>query len=342
MCKQGENCHLPDCFCSTFHHLLDPEEIPQIVYFAFDDGVKEQAEAHYNRLFSEDRKNPNGCPISMTLYVSGDQTEYPVLSELSKRGFEIAVHSMSHEVIKTGEKVRDEAIGQRDNIINFSNVTVNQIHGWRSPYLKTAGDDQIQALQDLNFTYDVSFVYTRKTMDDLNPWPFTLDYGWTLPCDLPPCPAKEHPGFWVVPVNAMRDYGDWAACRSFDSCANKPLTMNQTYNYFMDNFRSHYQGNRAPFGIHMHANWFSKEEHINAMDKAIHDLLEYDDVYIVSINQALEWMKRPTELRFIDRFKPWRCSPLEEGIITFRVVLIFVLVVVAVGIYVKVMSTLFG
>ncbi|XP_033742091.1 uncharacterized protein LOC117328704 [Pecten maximus] len=342
VCKQGENCHLPDCFCSTFHHPLDPKEIPQIVYFAFDDGVKTESEAYYNRLFGEERNNPNDCPISMTLYVSGDDTDYPMLSKFSDRGFEIVVHSMSHGVIDTGERVRAEASGQRDNIINFSNVTADKIHGWRSPYLKTAGDEQIDVLQNLSFAYDVSFAYTRKKMEDLNPWPFTLDYGWTLPCDIQPCPTDKHPGFWVVPVNAMRDYGDWGSCGFLDSCANKPLTKNQTYNYIMDNFRSHYHGNRAPFGIHMHAKWFTKAEHIDAMDQAIHDLLEYDDVYIVSINQTVEWMKRPTELQFINRFKPWRCTSQSDSIITFRAILIFVLAVAGTGIYVKVMSTIFG
>ncbi|XP_021364399.1 uncharacterized protein LOC110457437 [Mizuhopecten yessoensis] len=264
---------------STFNHPLDPKEIPQIVYFGVDDGVKPEAEAYYNRLFGQERKNPNDCPISMTLYVSGEDTDYLALNEYYDRGFEIAVHSMSHTVIDTGEKLRAEAKGQRDNIINLSkNITEDMIHGWRSPYLRTAGDAQIEVLQNLSFAYDVSLLYTRKTMTDINPWPFTLDYGWTLSCEIQPCPTNRHPGFWVVPVNAMRDYGDWGACRFLDSCVNKPLSMNQTYKYIMDNFRSHYHGNRAPFGIHMHAKWFNKAEHVEAMDLVIHDLLEYDDV----------------------------------------------------------------
>ncbi|XP_060064782.1 chitin deacetylase 8-like [Ylistrum balloti] len=278
----------------------------------------------------------------MTLYASGDNTDYTELNHYSDRGFEIAIHSISHTVIDTGEKIQIEALGQRENIINFSNITKDKIHGWRSPYLQTAGDVQIEVLQNNNFTYDVSFPYTRKKMTDLNPWPFTLDYGWTLPCEIQPCPTEKHPGFWAVPVNAMRDYGDWGACGFLDSCVNKPLTVNQTYTYIMDNFRSHYHGNRAPFGIHMHATWFTKPEHIEAMDRAIQDFLGYDDVFIVNINQTVEWMKRPTELKFINRFKAWSCSPQADSIITFRFILIFILVVCGVGFYVKLMSSVFG
>ncbi|OWF45132.1 hypothetical protein KP79_PYT13242 [Mizuhopecten yessoensis] len=311
VCKQGENCLLPDCFCSTFNHPLDPKEIPHIVSFGFSDGVSVAAEELFNRLFRHERKNPNDCPISMTLYISEENTNYPVLQDYSNKAFEIAIKgpSQSNSVIDRGDNLRKEAKRLRSNINMYTNITEEKINGWQSAYLKTEGDAQVKVLQNLNFTYDVSLLYKRKKMADLNPWPFTLDYGWTLPCEIQPCPTDRHPGFWVVPVNAMRDFGDWGACSFIDSCTNKPITVNQTYKYIMDNFRSHYHGNRAPFSIHMHASWMTKEaKHVEAMDLVIHDLLEYDDVYIVNINQTLEWMKRPTELQFIRRFKPWNCT----------------------------------
>ncbi|XP_033744124.1 uncharacterized protein LOC117330007 [Pecten maximus] len=278
----------------------------------------------------------------MTLYVSGDNNDYSLVNEYSNRGFEIAIKDMRHSS-HNSETLLVDAKRRKENIINFSNVTSDKIHGWRSPYLKTARDEQIDVLQNQNFTYDVSFVYTRKKMEDLNPWPFTLDYGWTLPCDIQPCPTEKHPGFWVVPVNAMRDYGDWGACEFLESCANKPLTVNKTRTYIMDNFRSHYHGNRAPFGIHMHASLFTERtEFLDGLDQAIHDMLEYDDVFIVSIHQAVEWMKRPTELEFINRFKPWRCSSQTDSAITLPGILIFLLVVVGISIYIRIMTKLFG
>ncbi|XP_069128984.1 chitin deacetylase 7-like [Argopecten irradians] len=341
VCEQGKNCLLPNCFCSTFYHnLFDPEDIPQIVYFGFDDGAKPGAEAYLDRLFGHERKNPNKCPISVTLYVSGDNHDYSGVNRYSRRGFEIAIKS-THQDIDPSTESKIEVKRQKANIIKLSNVTEGRIHGWRSPYQKTVGDYQIRTLQNNDFTYDVTLGYTRHKMADSNPWPFTLDYGWTLPCNNHPCPRNKHPGFWVVPVNAMRDYGDWGSCEFVDSCVNKPLTENKTYNYIMDNFRSHYHGNRAPFGIHIHESLFTeKTVFLNGLDKAIQDLLKYEDVYIVSINQTLEWMKRPTKLRSIDSFRPWSCSESDGGI-SLPGVVIFLIIVVMISIYVRIMTKLF-
>lgn len=40
-CTQGRDCLLPDCFCSTFDHpdFTNVKDIPQMVYFAFDDAL---------------------------------------------------------------------------------------------------------------------------------------------------------------------------------------------------------------------------------------------------------------------------------------------------------------
>lgn len=341
-CQQGENCRLPECFCTTFQHTMDREAIPQMVYFGFDDGVTEMLGQYYNRLFPENRTNPNGCPISMTLYVSGDNTDYHVLIDYFNRGFEMAVHSTSHAVIDTAEKVQREAAGERDNLVTLANISEKAIVGWRSPYLHTAGDAQVDVLQKLGFTYDISLTYTRAKMADPNPWPFTLDYGWTLPCEIYPCLLKNHPGFWEIPVNSMRDYRDWAACSFLDACRNKPQNENQTYKYIMDNFYSHYNGNRAPFGIHLHAAWFENNpHHVNAMDRAILDMLKKYDVYIVNVQQVIEWMKRPTELHDIKYFKPWRCGRTWKSTVTFKHVFLFVMTTLIVVLYVIVMKKLF-
>ena len=39
-CQQGVNCRLPGCFCPVFQHPLAARDIPQIVYFGFDDAVQ--------------------------------------------------------------------------------------------------------------------------------------------------------------------------------------------------------------------------------------------------------------------------------------------------------------
>ena len=52
-CIQGQNCHLPDCFCPTFKHpdFPDVKDIPQMVYFGFDDALHVQVGSSGHDLF---------------------------------------------------------------------------------------------------------------------------------------------------------------------------------------------------------------------------------------------------------------------------------------------------
>ena len=62
-----EACRLPDCTCPS----TDPpgnfsrSELPQIVTISFDDSVTAPKAQAYRRLFTADRRNPNGCPIQV-------------------------------------------------------------------------------------------------------------------------------------------------------------------------------------------------------------------------------------------------------------------------------------
>lgn len=57
-----------------------------------------------------------------------------------------------------------------------------------------------------------------------------------------------------------------------------------------------YNDNKAPFGLNMHAAWFFFDDYLKAADTFIKKLLEMDDVYIVSVAQALDWMRNPVEV----------------------------------------------
>ncbi|XP_033742092.1 uncharacterized protein LOC117328705 [Pecten maximus] len=340
-CHQGVNCHLPDCFCQTFFHPLDRHTIPQMVYFGFDDGVREYIIPYLDQLFGETRKNPNGCPVSVSFYVSGDNTNYDVLRDFYHRGYELASHSVTHGHITNPKRLLEEAETQRDNIVtNVRGVTKNAVIGWRSPYLLTAGDAQMEVLKDLGYTYDISLTYAKASLDNLNPWPLTLDYGWPFKCLIPPCVHNRHPGFWEVPVNAMRDYSNEDSCVYFDTCKNETDTSEETYEYIMNNFLSHYNGNKAPFGIHMHVGWFKNPENLEAMDKAIGQMMSYKAVYIVNVKQIIEWMKDPQNITQVEDFYPWSCNKQREesNMMTLSEVLLLLFVIAALVLYVYIMA----
>ena len=74
---------------------LTPKQIPQIIMITFDDAVNDVNWHIYEEIFTADRKNPNGCPIRATFYVSHEWTDYGQVQTLYSRGHEIASHSIT-------------------------------------------------------------------------------------------------------------------------------------------------------------------------------------------------------------------------------------------------------
>jgi len=94
------NCTLPNCFCSVDGTLipgnLEPNQVPQMIIVTFDDAVNgENWDLYNNKLFIPERKNPNGCPIHATFYVSHEYNNYQYVQKLWNAGHEIAAHSIT-------------------------------------------------------------------------------------------------------------------------------------------------------------------------------------------------------------------------------------------------------
>lgn len=319
-CYQGVNCKLPSCFCPTHKFpMIDVNKIPQIIYFGFDDYLGAEHKKIYDKLFFTNRRNPNGCPITISLYVSNTNTDYNVVRYYYKRGNDIGVHSVTHKLIKTRSTLLQEANDQLMNLVTRAGIPRNKIVGWRSPYLETAGDIQIDVLQQLGFQYDISlinpylFTVNASQGSYVEPshayWPFTLDHnGWPSICYLPPCPKRPHTGFWEVPLNELVDIKRKGACSMTDDCPNLPQNENEVFQYLWHNFEGYYKGNRAPFGMHMHPTWFKSEFNLNGLDKFIREALKLENVYIVSVRKMLEWVKNPVPEDRIKEFEPWLCE----------------------------------
>ena len=104
---------------------MNPQEVPQMIVITFDDAVNDENWSLYqDKLFPPNYKNPNGCPIHGTFYVSHQYTNYAMVQKLWNQGHEIAVHSITHRGPEewwgknaTIEDWFDEMVGQA-NIIN--------------------------------------------------------------------------------------------------------------------------------------------------------------------------------------------------------------------------------
>ncbi|XP_059165544.1 proteoglycan 4-like [Physella acuta] len=309
-------CKLPDCRCigSDVPGDLDPKDIPQLVMLTFDDSINGQNMGYYKTIFNGTLKNPNGCPIKSTFFVSGDNSDYEMVRKIHKGGHEIASHTLSHRSPTTWwadagfENWEQEVVGMKKRLHEKSGIPLDGIVGMRAPFLQVGGDAQYAMLKENRFRYDTSMVTGNLYVNNEAPtWPFTLD---TPPdsktCSLTPCPTRSYPGLWEVPL--IRWYGNnRIACAMPDACTIGAGTKGSR-KFIEDNFMRHYTTNRAPFGIFIHASWFARKDgNLEGLVEFLGSLADKDDVWVVTVNQALDWIQRPVRLSAISAMDSWMC-----------------------------------
>merc|ERR1712127_342013 len=84
----------------------------------------------------------------------------------------------------------------------------------------------------------------------------------------------------------------------------------------MENFRRHYETNRAPMGLYFHTLWFKNAKNRRAFRKFLDKMVKNKNVYIVSNWEVIQWMQNPTKLSQMETFPEWtKCdvaTPLEK------------------------------
>ncbi|RWR99143.1 hypothetical protein B4U79_10914, partial [Dinothrombium tinctorium] len=181
-------CLLPDCKCgnSEIPGKLPVKDVPQILMITFDDAINDINIDIYEELFNTGRKNPNGCPILGTFYVSHEWTDYGQVQTLYSKGHEMASHGITHsfgEKFSTNQWLK-EINGQREILHLYGGVNLEDIRGMRAPFLQIGGNKMFEMLYNANFTYDSSM----PVFDNKPPfWPYTLDYAINHECMISPC-----------------------------------------------------------------------------------------------------------------------------------------------------------
>nr|XP_012153782.1 PREDICTED: uncharacterized protein LOC100882646 isoform X3 [Megachile rotundata]XP_012153793.1 PREDICTED: uncharacterized protein LOC100882646 isoform X3 [Megachile rotundata] len=317
-----KECHLPNCWCSQdgtrIPGNLTASTVPQMITITFDDAVNAENFELFSKIFSNDRKNPNGCPVRGTFYVSHQYTNYRDVQYLWNVGHEIAAHSVTHRGPEdwwsrnaTIEDWFDEMVGMANIIHEYAAVRLKDIRGLRAPFLRVGWNRQFLMMSEFGFVYDSSML---APFSDPPIWPYTLDHKPPHDCVGPEqlCPTRAYPGLWELPINQLlagnyhcscQDY----VCTKMDTCSSN-LSAEDVYGILMLNFKRHYHSNRAPFGLHFHASWFREPMYFYAFNKFMDDVLRLSDVYFVTSHQVIEWMRQPTSLNAINTFKPWKCG----------------------------------
>jgi len=163
------NCLPPDCHCAG---VSGPPEIrvsetPQMILLSFDDAVLPEFDQLYRKLFQSGRwKNPNGCPILATFYVTHEGTDYGLVKRLYLDGHEMASHSVSHRLPQSNwtrashQQWLDEIAGQRDNLVCIAGFLF-----YKFIVMYTWGDTVvIQSVDDCKRRHDVGMYHVASAL----------------------------------------------------------------------------------------------------------------------------------------------------------------------------------
>ncbi|XP_012282378.1 uncharacterized protein LOC105700791 [Orussus abietinus] len=310
-----KRCQPPDCWCSAdgteVPGNLSSTSVPQMMAISFDDAINAENFDVYLKLFTENRKNPNGCPIRGTFFVSHQYTNYRDVQYLWNAGHEIAVHSVTHRGPQewwsrnaTIEDWFDEMVGVANIINKYAGVRIKDIKGLRAPFLQMGWNRQFLMMTEFGFLFDASMI---APFSDPPLWPYTLDFRSPHRCVSKEqlCPSRAYPGIWEIPVNQFLS-GEYV-CTSVDSCSVN-LSGEEVYKMLMLNFKRHYLSNRAPMSLRLHSAWLQNPTYLYAFAKFLDDILRLPDVYFATHYQIIEWMQKPTPIMQLHSFKPWHCE----------------------------------
>ncbi|XP_043203997.1 chitin deacetylase 1-like [Amphibalanus amphitrite] len=307
----------PGCFCSKdgtrIPGDIDPKETPQMVILSLDGAVNGQNYEHYLALFNDTvYKNPNECPMRATFFVSHEYSNYQMVQDLYHKGHEIAVNSITSRQLQgqTYEEWVQEMVGMRSMLAKWANVSEFDIFGMRAPRLKPGDNRQFDVLLEHGFAWDSSIPVPPLRVPI---WPYTLDYKISHECRSGGCPTSQYPGVWEIPLNSHYVQGyDGGHCPYLDQCVLFNYEPAEILTWFKEDFNRHYESNRAPYQLSFHTNWFNEANLIEGLNLFLQWLNQKDDVWFVTMTQALYWMTDPIPINQLAQLDQWDCRKRKD------------------------------
>ncbi|PRD29192.1 UNVERIFIED_CONTAM: hypothetical protein NCL1_30147 [Trichonephila clavipes] len=203
-------------------------------------------------------------------------------------------------------------VGQREILHKFANISRESLLGMRVPYLHPGGNDMMAVAYDFDFAYDSSIIVP---MSHTPVWPYTLDYRIPHKCMQGTCPTKSFPGLWEIPLNTLfSEDGTGGMCSLADQCVFQENDDESVEQFLKDNFKRHYNVNRAPLGLYFHVNWFNDRNKTNVLLNFVDDIrTKHRDVWFVTMQELISWMRNPTKATNLNSFAPWVCEKRENS-----------------------------
>ncbi|KAJ7589709.1 hypothetical protein C8J56DRAFT_826958 [Mycena floridula] len=318
----SSQCKLPNCNCASLTPPggLKPTDVPQFIVFTADDAIQSYTLDAINQFLAH-RQNPNGCTPKTTYFTSLAFTNYTLVTDWYVAGNEIADHTMTHE----GDPSSDEINGNLIALNALAGIPLNALIGFRAPFLNFSVNT-LKMLASAGFTYDSTATASIPVSDPGSDafWPYTLDNGMANSCLAVEGLCKGEPklpGFWEIPMYAFFDARGGEGTHLMDpwldnANGNSQINDTATLEYMKSTFTAHYNGNRAPIGLYTHPIHLSttypgvnpSPSTISMINAFLDWAQQQQDVWIVSNEQLLAYVKNPVPIANLDSISALKCS----------------------------------
>ncbi|KAG0744879.1 hypothetical protein G6F57_004746 [Rhizopus arrhizus] len=298
-CKIENNCL---CASQSPPGGLSPKDTPQFVTVTFDDSI--QTGLFQTALSMVNVTNPNGCPGHGTWFVSMQYTDFSLVQQWYAAGNEIADHTFTH----VGTPSAQEISACKSMLNAYGGIPNSKIQGFRAPFLNYT-KDTLNILSQQGFLYDSS---SSAVTDDAY-WPYTLDNGMANDCWTGICNTGQIklPGLWEIPMYSVLDNGSIPQLMDV-YLAGTPSDVTAWSNAAFD---KHYNGNRQPFGIYVHPTHLTSypslpdpKDQFNGVISFIQSVASKPDVWFVTNQQLLQWMKNPVKASELGKQDYMQCK----------------------------------
>jgi len=266
----------------------------------FDGAINTNNFEFYNTLLKITRNNDTGeCPIRGTFFMIHNYNNYAMTEYFYSKGHEIAVSSVTGQSLQFANETtwRKEVTKMKEYLERFASIPQDEVLGVRAPRLKPGFDDQFKVIVEEGFVWDSSVSTKGGDTADYPIWPYTLDYRIPHKCKIDSCPTKAYPGLWEIPANIHQvDDQSGGQCSYLDQCVFAHFDETDVFNWLKEDFLRFYDGNRAPYTLPFHTNWFTHPHQVKGLIKFVRWTLALPDpVYYLTATEVLLWMSEPTD-----------------------------------------------
>jgi len=310
------NCKAPACRCASIAppNGLTPEKTPQFILITHDDAINPFSNKVVRSVI-DIHTNPNGCNVPATWYTLQQGSDCATVKKLYDENSEIALHTVNHNRLLPnyagGEKaLLQEMFGVRTWLNEECGIPLEDLVGYRTPYLVNNPQTR-KALFEEKLLYDSSMIQAfsqggpMSNQPGQRVFPFSMDRGipidcnWNYPDGQCNGTTESYPGLWEAPLWELQN----AAGEHLFSMDPE----GDVFNIYKENFDMNYNNNRAPFGVFLHAPWFT-DKNTRALNQFMDYAMSLPDVWAITTRQLIEWMKDPVPA---SQMGEWlKCKPV--------------------------------